>query len=243
MEPLPAVELNNDIVSLQDEERQEVVRILQGLTARVGDRADELARASEILGELDAVQAMALLARDMDARRPGDRGRTRGSSSGTRAIPLLMPNLAERLGIDRRSHARAGARRRPRRLRQPGARDQRPQHRRARRSRSRPPGSSRSWRSAGSTCPPGKAASLPVFQQVYADIGDEQSIAANLSTFSAHLATIVEMTRDLEAPSLVLLDEVGAGTDPTEGGALGVAIVDYFRRAGRWWWPPRTTGS
>ena len=55
---------------------------------------------------------------------------------------------------------------------------------------------------------------LPVFRRIYADIGDEQSIAANLSTFSAHLATIVEMTRDLAAPALVLLDEVGAGTDP-----------------------------
>src|SRR5258708_23082295 len=73
---------------------------------------------------------------------------------------------------------------------------------------------------------------LPVFRRVYADIGDEQSIAGDLSTFSAHLATIQEMTRDLAAPALVLLDEVGAGTDPTEGGALGVAIVDYFRRRG-----------
>ena len=67
---------------------------------------------------------------------------------------------------------------------------------------------------------------------MFADIGDEQSIAENLSTFSAHLQAIVEMTRDLARPSLVLLDEVGAGTDPTEGGALGVAIVEHFRRAG-----------
>jgi DNA mismatch repair protein MutS2 len=71
-----------------------------------------------------------------------------------------------------------------------------------------------------------------VFRSVYADIGDEQSIAANLSTFSAHLAAIVEMTRELALPALVLLDEVGAGTDPTEGGALGVAIVEHFRARG-----------
>ena len=77
-----------------------------------------------------------------------------------------------------------------------------------------------------------EGSALPVFQRIFADIGDEQSIAANLSTFSAHLATIVEMTRDLAAPALVLLDEVGAGTDPTEGGALGVAIVDHFRARG-----------
>jgi DNA mismatch repair protein MutS2 len=67
---------------------------------------------------------------------------------------------------------------------------------------------------------------------VFADIGDEQSIAENLSTFSAHLAAIAAMTRDLARPALVLLDEVGGGTDPTEGGALGVAIVEHFRRAG-----------
>jgi DNA mismatch repair protein MutS2 len=67
---------------------------------------------------------------------------------------------------------------------------------------------------------------------VFADIGDEQSIAENLSTFSSHLAAIVEMTRDLARPALVLLDEVGAGTDPTEGGALGVAIVEHFRQQG-----------
>ena len=73
---------------------------------------------------------------------------------------------------------------------------------------------------------------LPVFRKIYADIGDEQSIAADLSTFSAHLASIVEMTRELDRPALVLLDEVGAGTDPTEGGALGVAIVDHFRARG-----------
>ena len=73
---------------------------------------------------------------------------------------------------------------------------------------------------------------LPVFRRVFADIGDEQSIAENLSTFSAHLAAIAAMTRDLARPALVLLDEVGAGTDPTEGGALGVAIVEHFRRAG-----------
>ena len=73
---------------------------------------------------------------------------------------------------------------------------------------------------------------LPVFRRVYADIGDDQSIAENLSTFSAHLAAIVEMTQDLARPALVLLDEVGAGTDPTEGGALGVAIVEHFRQRG-----------
>ncbi len=70
------------------------------------------------------------------------------------------------------------------------------------------------------------------FASIFADIGDEQSIAASLSTFSAHIAHIVEMDRQLELPALVLLDEVGGGTDPVEGGALGTAIIDYFRQRG-----------
>ncbi|HVQ25931.1 MAG TPA: hypothetical protein VMV01_12175, partial [Planctomycetota bacterium] len=70
VEPLPAVELNNDIVELQDSERREVVRILQELTARVGERADAIAAMADALGELDAVQAMALLAVAMDAHPP-----------------------------------------------------------------------------------------------------------------------------------------------------------------------------
>jgi DNA mismatch repair protein MutS2 len=71
-----------------------------------------------------------------------------------------------------------------------------------------------------------------VFRSLFADIGDEQSIDANLSTFSAHVTNIAAMDRSLAAPALVLLDEVGSGTDPIEGGALGVSVVDHFRRRG-----------
>ena len=67
---------------------------------------------------------------------------------------------------------------------------------------------------------------------VFADIGDEQSIAASLSTFSGHMSNIVSMDRHLTLPALLLLDEVGAGTDPLEGGALGAAIIEYFREHG-----------
>jgi DNA mismatch repair protein MutS2 len=65
---------------------------------------------------------------------------------------------------------------------------------------------------------------------VFADIGDEQSISASLSTFSGHIANVVSMDRNLSLPALVLLDEVGAGTDPVEGGALGIAVIDHFRK-------------
>ena len=79
---------------------------------------------------------------------------------------------------------------------------------------------------------PAHEAVLPVFDQVFADIGDQQSIAANLSTFTAHMRNIARMAREVVPPALLLIDEVGTGTDPEEGAALAVAIVDCFRRLG-----------
>ncbi|HEX8090492.1 MAG TPA: Smr/MutS family protein, partial [Blastocatellia bacterium] len=78
---------------------------------------------------------------------------------------------------------------------------------------------------------PAVEAALPIFHQVLADIGDQQSIAANLSTFTAHMRNIAEMASRVAPPALILIDEVGTGTDPDEGAALGVAIVDFFHRA------------
>ena len=85
---------------------------------------------------------------------------------------------------------------------------------------------------AGLHVPAAPGSKLPVFKSLFADIGDEQSISASLSTFSAHIANIVAMNRKLALPALVLLDEVGAGTDPVEGGALGIAVIDHFRTRG-----------
>ena len=230
VEPLPAVELNNDIVELQDAERREVVRILQELTAQVGARAAAIEAMAAVLGELDAVQAMALLAVAMDAHAPqileGARAELELVDS---RHPLLLPELAARLGVKRSSEPV------PVSLRLGG------EHRVLVISGPNTGGKTVALKSVGlfalmAQCglhvPAAPGSRLPVFRRVYADIGDEQSIAESLSTFSAHLAAIVEMTSDLALPALVLLDEVGAGTDPTEGGALGVAIVDHFRRAG-----------
>ena len=85
---------------------------------------------------------------------------------------------------------------------------------------------------AGLLVPVEPGSAFTPFQSIFADIGDEQSIAASLSTFSAHVANIVAMERALALPALVLLDEVGGGTDPVEGGALGTAVVDHFRTRG-----------
>ena len=175
---------------------------------------------------------MALVARDMDAIAPEIvRRARRGCACWQARHPLLMTSVVERVGIARRS------------TREPvpvtievtdgatvlvisgpntGGKT----------VALKTVGLMALMAQSGLHIPAAPGSSLPVFRRVYADIGDEQSIAANLSTFSAHLANIVSMTRDLATPALVLLDEVGAGTDPTEGGALGVAIVDMFRARG-----------
>jgi DNA mismatch repair protein MutS2 len=78
---------------------------------------------------------------------------------------------------------------------------------------------------------PASSAKVPFYRSILADIGDHQSLSANLSTFSSHMSNIADMMSECTSPSLVLLDEAGTGTDPEEGSALGVAIVDHFRRA------------
>jgi DNA mismatch repair protein MutS2 len=229
VEPLPAVELNNDIVALQDDERAEVIRILRELTARAGERADDIAHMSSVLGELDAVQAMAQLALDMDAHAPEIVDAREGLELFDSRHPLLMPALAERLGITRSSEPvpvtlRVGGEEPVLVISGPNTG--------GKTVALKTVGLFALMAQCGLHVPAGPGSRLPVFRRVFADIGDEQSIAENLSTFSSHLAAIVEMTRQLTLPALVLLDEVGAGTDPTEGGALGVAIVEHFRRQG-----------
>jgi DNA mismatch repair protein MutS2 len=230
VEPLPAVELNNDIVSLQDEERAEVRRILEALTAAVGDRRDELAEAVIVLGELDALQAAALASKDVDGVEPRLVDMLRIELRRARH-PMLITAVTDRLEQSRRSTKEAV----------PIDVVLQPEAPVLVISGPNTGGKTVALKTVGllslmAQCglhiPAAEGSTLPVFQRVYADIGDDQSIAESLSTFSAHLAAIREMTRDLPRPALVLLDEVGAGTDPTEGGALGVAVVDHFRQRG-----------
>lgn len=216
VEPMPAVELNNDIVALADEERAEVLRILRDLTSRVALRADELLRAAEVLGELDALQAMALLARSLDAHAPEVAEGLELELLDARHPLLKGPvvPVSLRVGFGTPVLVISGP--------NTGGKT----------VALKTLGLFALMAQCGLHVPAARGSRLPVFRRIYADIGDDQSIAESLSTFSAHLAAIVEMTRDLVQPALVLLDEVGAGTDPTEGGGLGVAIVDHFRAAG-----------
>ena len=85
---------------------------------------------------------------------------------------------------------------------------------------------------SGMHIPAGEGSAVPLLHQILADIGDEQSLEQSLSTFSSHMSRIAAILRSADAQSLVLLDELGAGTDPTEGAALGRAILDQLDHIG-----------
>ncbi len=229
MEPLETIEQNNDLVRLLEEEQAEVHRILLDMTARLGEHADELRAAVDVLAELELQFAMArfaeayncvavtLLAGEPDAE-AGDALILRQARH-----PLLERTL--------KLHEAAVV---PLTVELDG------QHRQLIISGPNTGGKTVALKTAGllalmaqSGIPlPAERAELPIFDAVFADIGDYQSIEQNLSTFSAHVTNIDFTSHHATANSLVLLDELGSATDPEEGAALAVAIADHFRRAG-----------
>lgn len=220
IEPLEAIEANNELQNLKGKEEREVARILFSLTEDLRANLPAIETAVEVVAELDFVKAKAEFARKfkaivptistdetldlVEARHPLLEENLRGSEH--EIIPVSF-TLTREKGVMIISGANAG-------------------------------GKTVVLKTAGllslmaiSGLPvPAKDASIPFYQSVLADIGDHQSLSANLSTFSSHISNIAEMMGNCNSPSLVLLDEVGTGTDPDEGSALGVAIVDYFRR-------------
>src|SRR5688572_23523945 len=231
VEPLETVEINNDIVTLEEQEAEEVRRILLALTDALRGRPDDLRRTIDVATELDVIQARGRFSHMVDGAEPV------ASADGTVELraarhPLLMRKVNERLedgredgGIDpvpvdiqlvppTRVLIIAG----------PNTGGKTVAIKTA--------GLLAAMAQAGLHIPAERGSRLPVFKSLFADIGDEQSIANSLSTFSAHITNVVSMDRDMALPALVLLDEVGAGTDPVEGGALGTAVIDHFRQRG-----------
>ena len=220
VEPLETIDLNNELVRLTEEEAQEVHRILRELTARLRGYAESIRQTMATLGELEMIFAKARFAVDFDCTIPRFGGRLRLRDA---RHPLLedvlrrqrKPVVPISLELDEVSKTLL--------ISGPNT-----------------GGKTVSLKTIGlltlmaqSGLPvPAAEAEFPIFGQVLADIGDNQSIQESLSTFSAHISHIREMALDVTPDSLVLLDELGAATDPEEGGALGVAIVEHFRAAG-----------
>ena len=230
LEPLSTVEINNDIVALRDRETAEVRRILLELTDALRKRALDLRHTLTAATEIDEIQARAAFSRLVGGAAPELSAELHLEFRDARH-PLLMPEVRARLGSD---ESAAG---------QPTPVD----------VCALPPtsvlvitgpntgGKTVALKTAGLLAlmaqaglhvPAAAGSRVTVFRTVFADIGDEQSITASVSTFSGHISNIVSMHEQLKLPALVLLDEVGAGTDPVEGGALGAALIEHFRTRG-----------
>jgi DNA mismatch repair protein MutS2 len=214
MEPAATVEINNDIVQLEDREREEIFRILLELTDRFRARPDDMAVSRAVARELDVVQAKARYSSKLNAIEPEFTIDTSLQLTASRH-PMLEQAVPVDVLID-------------------------PPNRVLLITGPNTGGKTVALKTAGLFAlmaqaglhVPAKSARLPVFRGVFADIGDEQSIEASLSTFSSHISNLVAIDRALVPPALVLLDEVGTGTDPNEGGALATAIVQHFRQRG-----------
>ena len=221
LEPLDTIDLNNELVRLQDDEAREVFRILRELTDRLRASADPIRDAAAVMARLDVIFAKARFGIDFDCVIPKFTDRR-----------LQLKNARHPLLID--VLRRAGKKVVPFSLTLDS------ETRTLLISGPNTGGKTVTLKTVGlislmaqAGLPvPCESAELPVFEQVLADIGDHQSIEQNLSTFSAHVARLREMALDATPDSLVLLDEIGSATDPDEGGALGVALVDHFRAAG-----------
>jgi len=226
LEPLDTIELNNELVRLQDDEAREVLRILRELTERLRGSAEPIREAAAVMARLDVIFAKGRFAIDFDCVIPRF---TKGELAERR---LDIRNARHPLLIDvlRRTGKRVV----------PFSLTLDTETRTLLISGPNTGGKTVTLKTVGlislmaqAGLPvPCSSAELPVFEQVLADIGDHQSIEQNLSTFSAHVARLREMALDVTPDSLVLLDEIGSATDPDEGGALGVALVDHFRAAG-----------
>ncbi|HKC85373.1 MAG TPA: endonuclease MutS2, partial [Blastocatellia bacterium] len=222
VEPLETIGLNNELVRLRELEQVEITKVLFSITEELREERAALEAMASRVGQLDFIAAKARLAIAQNAIEP------RVNNSGRLALkdarhPLLEASLKAQgapivpismnLDADRRVMVVSG----------PNAGGKTVVLKTA--------GLLSLMAQAGLLVPAAEA-DLPVFHQVHADIGDHQSIAANLSTFTAHIQNVRGISDELKPPALVLLDEVGTGTDPEEGSALGVAMVDYFREHG-----------
>jgi DNA mismatch repair protein MutS2 len=224
IEPLETIDSNNELQNLHESEAREIARILSGLSEELRAQLPAIEMAAEAVAQLDFINACAVFHQNFDCVVPEIQTETSGSGELElieARHPLLEENLRATGGsvvpvsfaLDEQKNAMvisgANAGGKTVVLKTTGL---------------------LALMALSGISVPARAARFPFYASVLADIGDHQSLAANLSTFTSHTANIARMIEWCEAPALVLLDEVGTGTDPEEGSALGVAVVDHFRR-------------
>ncbi len=224
VEPLETIDLNNELVRLHEDELREVHRILRELTAKLRAHAVEISALASALGELELLFAKAEFAIDFECAVP------RLSAESTRRIVLREarhPLLEDILRRQRRKVVPVSL-----------SLDQR--QRTLLISGPNTGGKTVALKTVGLLAlmthaglpVPALEAEFPLFDDILADIGDHQSLQESLSSFSAHIVSLRSMLENANSDSLVLVDELGRATDPEEGGALGVAVLDAFRNRG-----------
>ena len=226
IEPLETIEANNELQGLHESELREIARILSSLSEDLRAQLPAIEMAAGAVAELDFINARAIFHQQFNCVIPDVQSASAALSSGTLELiearhPLLEENLRASgssvvpvsFALDDEKNAMvisgANAGGKTVVLKTTGL---------------------LALMALSGISVPAQSARIPFYASVLADIGDHQSLAANLSTFTSHVANIARMIELCEAPALVLLDEVGTGTDPEEGSALGVAVVDHFRR-------------
>jgi DNA mismatch repair protein MutS2 len=242
VEPLETIDANNELQALHEAEVREIYRILFGLTAELRAQLPAIELAAEAVAELDFVNAKAVFHQKFNCVIPqiAPSGISAPVNPGTAGVSPALPRAAGTLELTEARHPLLEEN-----LRASGGSvvpvsfslDE--ENNTMVISGANAGGKTVVLKTAGllalmalsGVSVPARAARIPFYASVLADIGDHQSLAANLSTFTSHVANISRMIELCKAPALVLLDEVGTGTDPEEGSALGVAVVDHFRKA------------
>lgn len=213
IEPESIVAMNNKLRETRLREEREIEIILQKLTALVGEQSELLLYDSDVLGQLDFIFAKARLAREMKASLPrmNDRGFIKLKKGRHPLIPMeqVVPIDVE-LGNQYTSIIVTGP--------NTGGKT----------VTLKTIGLLSLMAMSGLFVPAEDGSQMCVFDAIYADIGDEQSIEQSLSTFSSHMTNIISILARMTPKSLVLLDELGAGTDPAEGSALAIAILEHI---------------